>query len=132
MYKSVSCSGPMNGNAARNNVQYLKTLIPNGNTCVSNVNMDRLLVKVAPDDKPLITNIVSVLQVMRGTEGIDLSNNMEVVVTAKGYDLISTLSNSLDKEIIITSNDFEEQAYPSPTPQPNTPSPTPPSPKPQP
>lgn len=102
----------MSGNASRNNAQYIKTLIPNGNTCVSTVNMDRLLANVQPDDKPLISNIVSVLQVMRGTGGIDLSSNMEVVVTTKGYDLISTLSSSLDKEFVITSNDFEERTYP--------------------
>jgi hypothetical protein len=103
----------MSGTAQQLGSKHLLALIP-GNTCNSKVNLDRLLINVQPDDRSLLVNVVSVLQVLRGNGATNLSNNLEVVVTSKGYDLISTLTTSLDKEFVITSNDFEERARSNP------------------
>jgi hypothetical protein len=95
-------SGPSNKHSA----EYLLSMMPgSGGGVVSKVDLDRLTKDVLPDDRVLIANIVNTIQVLRGN-GVSLCSNFEVVSNAKGYDLISTLSNS-DREFTISHNDME-------------------------
>jgi hypothetical protein len=85
--------------------KHLISLMP-GNTRVSDVDIERLVSSVLPDDRVLVTNIITTLQVLRGPQN-HLCSNYEIVRNSKGYDLIATLSNSLKKEFTVSHNDME-------------------------
>jgi hypothetical protein len=93
----------MAGNAAHTHTQNLLSLLPSNKISV-NVDLERLLKNVHKDDKTTIQNVITTMYVLRTHE---LVSNVEVVPHRIGYDVIGTLSKSLEKELILTSSDFE-------------------------
>ena len=93
----------MAGNAAHTHTQNLLSLLPSNKISV-NVDLERLLKNVHKDDKTTIQNVITTMYVLRTHE---LVSNVEVVPHRVGYDVIGTLSKSLEKELILTSSDFE-------------------------
>ena len=88
---------------ARSHAHALLALIP-GKSATVNVDMEELLKPVHLDDRVLVSNVIKTMQVLRTH---DFLHNFEVVCNKKGYDVIGTLSNSFDKELIVTAADFE-------------------------
>jgi len=93
----------MAGNAANTHTQNLLSLLP-GNKISINVDLERLLKNVHNDDRTTIQNVITTMHVLRTHEFV---SNVEVVPHRIGYDVIGTLSKSLEKELILTSSDFE-------------------------
>jgi hypothetical protein len=89
--------------ALRSHTHAMLSLIP-GKSAVVKVDMDDILKHVHLDDRVLVSNVIKTMQVLRTH---DFLTNFEVVSTKKGYDVIGTLSNSFDKELIVTAADFE-------------------------
>jgi hypothetical protein len=89
--------------AVRANPEALFSLVSTGRTVVK-ADMDKLLQKVHDEDKTLVGNVIRTMQVLRSH---DLVYNFEVVPNVKGYDVIGTLAKSFDRELILTSADFE-------------------------
>lgn len=89
--------------AQRSHTQTLLSLIPGG-TAVVKADIDKLLIPVDKEDHVLVSNVIKTMQVLRTH---DFLSNFEVVCNKKGYDVIGTLATSFDKELIITSADFE-------------------------
>ena len=93
----------MSGNAAHTHTQNLLSMLSN-NKCSVNVDLERLLKNVHNEDKTTIQNVITTLHVLRTHEFV---SNVVVVPHRIGYDVIGTLSKSLDKELVLTSSDFE-------------------------
>jgi hypothetical protein len=90
-------------NGIRADPEGLFSLVSTGRTVVK-ADIDKLLQKVHEEDKVLVGNVIRTMQVLRNH---DLVNNFEVVQNVKGYDVIGTLAKTLDRELILTSADFE-------------------------
>jgi hypothetical protein len=97
--------------AIRANAEALFSLVSTGRTVVK-ANIEKLLQKVHDDDKVLVENVIRTMQVLRTH---DFVYNFEVVPNVKGYDVIGTLTKSFDRELILTSADFEIIQSVSPT-----------------
>ena len=89
--------------ANRASPEDLFSLVSTGRTVVK-ADMSKLLQKVHDEDKVLVGNVIRTMQVLRTH---DFVFNFEVVPNIKGYDVIGTLAKSFDRELIITSADFE-------------------------
>lgn len=89
--------------AIRANPEALFSLVSTGRTVVK-ADIDKLLQKVHDEDKVLVENVIKTMQVLRNH---DFVHNFEVVSNVKGYDVIGTLAKSFDRELILTSADFE-------------------------
>ena len=89
--------------APRSHAHALLALIP-CKTATVKVDMEELLKPVQLEDRVLVSNVIKTMQVLRTH---DFLQNFEVVCNKKGYDIIGTLSTSFDKELIVTSADFE-------------------------
>jgi hypothetical protein len=81
----------------------LLSLIPGG-TAVIKADIDKLLIPVHQEDRVLVSNVLKTMQVLRN---YDFLSNFEVVPNKKCYDVIGTLATSFEKDVIITSADFE-------------------------
>jgi hypothetical protein len=97
--------------SVRANAEALFSLVSTGRTVVK-ANIEKLLQKVHDDDKVLVENVIRTMQVLRTH---DFVYNFEVVPNVKGYDVIGTLTKSFDRELILTSADFEIIQSVSPT-----------------
>ncbi len=97
--------------SVRANAEALFSLVSTGRTVVK-ANIEKLLPKVHDDDKVLVENVIRTMQVLRTH---DFVYNFEVVPNVKGYDVIGTLTKSFDRELILTSADFEIIQSVSPT-----------------
>ena len=89
--------------AVRADPQALFSLVSTGRSVVK-PDMDKLLSKVHDEDKILVGNVIKTMQVLRTHEFVF---NFEAVPNVKGYDVIGTLAKSFDRELILTSADFE-------------------------
>ncbi|KAJ1464350.1 hypothetical protein T484DRAFT_1758163 [Baffinella frigidus] len=89
--------------AIRANPEALFSLVSTGRTVVK-ADFDKLMQKVHEEDKVLVGNVIRTMQVLRTH---DFVYNFEVVPNVKGYDVIGTLAKSFDRELILTSADFE-------------------------
>ena len=78
-----------------------------------NIDMEKILHDVPQDDKTLIGNVIKTMHILRKEE--NFISNIEIYPNKKGYDVIGHLSNSLDKELIISNSDFEILASVNPT-----------------
>lgn len=58
------------------------------------------------EDKMLVNSVIEALRVLRQNRPA-LVENIEVVKTKKGYDVIGTLSKSLTDSWVVTFSDFE-------------------------
>jgi hypothetical protein len=58
------------------------------------------------EDKMLVNSVIEALRVLRQNRPA-LVENIEVVKTKKGYDVIGTLSKSLTDSCVVTFSDFE-------------------------
>ena len=79
------------------------SMIPNGKTL--NVDLDKLLKDVPVEDRTLLGNVVKTMHILR--KGEDFISNIEICQNRKGYDIIANLSNSFDKELMVSNADFE-------------------------
>jgi hypothetical protein len=93
----------MSDSTARSAAHALLALVPSKSVMVK-VDLDELLKPVHVEDRVLVSNVIKTMQVLRTH---DFLNNFEIVCNKKGYDVIGTLSNSFDKELIVTAADFE-------------------------
>ena len=89
--------------AVRADPQALFSLVSTGRSVVK-PDMDKLLSKVHDEDKILVGNVIKTMQVLRTHEFVF---NFEAAPNVKGYDVIGTLAKSFDRELILTSADFE-------------------------
>jgi len=79
------------------------SMIPSAKTI--KVDFEKVLKDIPPDDRTLVGNVIKTMHILRTSE--DFISNIEICANRKGYDIIGTLSNSLDKEVIISNTDFE-------------------------
>ena len=79
------------------------SMIPGDKTI--KVDFEKLLKDVPQDDKTLVGNVIKTMHILRSGE--NFISNIEICPNRKGYDVIGTLSNSLDKEVIVSNTDFE-------------------------
>jgi hypothetical protein len=79
------------------------SMIPGGKTI--HLDFEKILKDVPQDDRTLVGNVIKTMHILR--KGEDFISNIEICPNRKGYDVIGTLSNSLDKELIISNTDFE-------------------------
>ena len=97
------CMSTSSSAAAHTHTQTLLSLIPGATTTVK-ADVDKLLTAVHQEDRVLVSNVIKTMQVLRN---YDFLNNLEVVDNKKCYDVIGTLAKSFEKELIVTSADFE-------------------------
>ena len=96
---------------ARDITSNLLSMIPGSKTI--NLDFKRVLENVPKDDRTLIGNVIKTMHILRKEEKI--ITNIEIYPNKKGYDVIGTLSNNLDKELIISNTDFEIISSVNPT-----------------
>ncbi len=87
------------------------SMIPNTKTI--NVDFEKVLKDIPPDDRTLVGNVIKTMHILRTND--DFISNIEICANKKGYDIIGTLSNSFDKEVIISNTDFEILTSVNPT-----------------
>jgi hypothetical protein len=87
----------------RAHTSQMLSMIP-GATNVMNLDMEKLLTTVHTEDRVLVGNIIKTMHVLRTH---DFISNIEIIPNKKGFDVIGTLSTSLEKELIISNADFE-------------------------
>ena len=78
-----------------------------------NLDMEKILHDVPQDDKTLIGNVIKTMHILRKED--NFISNIEIYPNKRGYDVIGNLSNSLDKELIISNSDFEILTSVNPT-----------------
>jgi len=78
-----------------------------------NLDMEKNLHDVPQDDKTLIGNVIKTMHILRKED--NFISNIEIYPNKRGYDVIGNLSNSLDKELIISNSDFEILTSVNPT-----------------
>jgi len=87
------------------------SMIPGDKTI--KLDFEKLLKDVPQDDKTLVGNVIKTMHILRSGE--NFISNIEICPNRKGYDVIGTLSNSLDKEVIVSNTDFEVLTSVNPT-----------------
>jgi hypothetical protein len=87
------------------------SMIPGDKTL--KIDFEKLLKDVPQDDKTLVGNVIKTMHILRSGE--NFISNIEICPNRKGYDVIGTLSNSLDKEVIVSNTDFEVLTSVNPT-----------------
>ena len=87
------------------------SMIPGDKTL--KIDFEKLLKDVPSDDKTLVGNVIKTMHILRSGE--NFISNIEICPNRKGYDVIGTLSNSLDKEVIVSNTDFEVLTSVNPT-----------------
>jgi hypothetical protein len=88
---------------ARDLTSDMISMIPGAKTI--KLDFDKILKDIPQDDKTLVGNVIKTMHILRSNE--DFISNVEICPNRKGYDVIGTLANSLDKELIISNTDFE-------------------------
>ena len=87
------------------------SMIPGDKTI--KLDFEKLLKDIPIDDKTLVGNVIKTMHILRSGE--NFISNIEICPNRKGYDVIGTLSNSLDKEVLVSNTDFEVLTSVNPT-----------------
>ena len=89
--------------ATRDITANLLSMIPGSKTM--NLDFEKILKDIPNDDRVLVGNVIKTMHILRKEE--NFITNIEIYPNKKGYDVIGQLSNSLDKELIVSNMDFE-------------------------
>lgn len=96
---------------ARDITSNLLSMIP-GSKAI-NLDFEKVLENVALEDKTLVGNVIKTMHILRKED--NFISNIEIYPNKKGYDVIATLSNSFDKELLVSNTDFEILTSVNPT-----------------
>ena len=96
---------------ARDITSNLLSMIPGSKTI--NLDFEKVLENFPQEDRTLIGNVIKTMHILRKEE--NSITNIEIYPNKEGYDIIGNLSNSLDKELIISNTDFEILTSVNPT-----------------
>ena len=97
--------------ATRDITANLLSMIPGSKTI--NLDFEKILKDIPNDDRVLVGNVIKTMHILRKEE--NFITNIEIYPNKKGYDVIGQLSNSLDKELIVSNMDFEILTSVNPT-----------------